>query len=285
MTLKRSLILTGTLLLAALVIASGFMIPYSTINAQEPVPTTEPGVVLDAPHDPVAQATSEALEQQDIEERNRINIFDFQIAYLIAEDVVTDDSLVSPATFEQVFGAQSFHSWASFVEQDAVQPFQIIMIHDSLYAEVDTIWTQTAYRNRIILVGISMSYDHLVEITGDRCQNSKFIESYLSRFENKWLYFNYIYGFEDQSYKAYVDEQVLEACNDSLTAEDVGGSSGFISQGLANLEITSQETLDQLVINLRYDIMSYEITGAKQGLIPLPRTASSLNTDVTGGDK
>jgi hypothetical protein len=244
-----------------------------SISAQDVTETPVPpeGEVPNNPESPDEQATRQAIEAQQEAEFNAMSIFDYRVAYLIAADAVTPDSLVSEAAFEQVFGSKVFNTWEAFADANADAPFQIILIHKSMVEQVDTTWTQWAYRNRVILVSISMTLDQYIEITGDRCNASPTME-YFEKFENTWLYYAYVFDFDDDERKAYVDQQKLEACNENLTFEDVGRKTGSVYQVFANMEITRPEALNELVKGMKMEIIVYEMGVAKEETLPLPNS-------------
>lgn len=272
MITKLQMIVLGFLLIA-LVMMTG--LSQIIVFAQEATSTPEPGAVADGPIDPDIEATTQAVEAEWEQEYNSRNLLDFSVAYLIAPDATTSDSLISPQAFAELYGAQAVHSWDDFIAQDDLRPFQIILIHDSFYEQIDTLWTQQAYRNKVIIVGIAIQYEHLVEITGDHCLYNPNPQI---PYDTRWLYFAYSVKLEDESYREYVNQQELEICDDDYS---LGGLTLEVLHGLSNFPLTFEDGLILLRDNLKTETMTYGLSVSQDDTLPLP-TAEATTLPVPG---
>lgn len=236
--------------------------------------------IADATPDPVAEATGQALIEQWEADFNSRTVFDMHIAYLIAPDVEQPESLVSPQTIQQYFGAEIVHSWDEFINLNAQEPFHVLMIHKSKSDEVDPGWTQQAYRtSSALMVGISVSFEQLAELVGERCMRNANPELF-EQYENTFVIFSYAITLEDESYRAYVDEQLLARCNNRL---DVGSSFAGIYRGDAYNEITQVEALEFLAEILIIHSMEYRMQLPRSGYIPLPTAAPASLQPTSDG--
>jgi len=181
----------------------------SVAFAQEPA-----GAVTNEPEpDPVSEAAQQAYEAEWQREFESRSVFDFNIAYLVKEGSISPDRLESSESLATMIGAQPFYSWDSFLTQNEQTPFQIILIHDSLYDQIDHSVTQHAYRNQVIIIGIGMPFEHLVEITGDHCQKNP--NPHLAKEADKMvLYFTYIVNVADESLRPTIDQAFLDNCSE-----------------------------------------------------------------------
>jgi len=201
----------------------------SAAIAQEPA-----GYVPNGEYDPEADAREAAYYAALEAQLAATSIFDFSIAYLVKQEAVLSDSVVSEVFLTTTIGAQPFHSWDEFVAQNDQLPFQIILIHDSFYDQVDTAFTQNAYRNQVIIIGIGMPFEHLVEIAGDKCQSNP--NPHLAKdADERILYFTYSLILEDAAYRDSVNEAVIDECKNNF---DTGETTASLMRGTSNFWIS-----------------------------------------------
>lgn len=251
---KRIVMVFRSLITSVLMVIAGLAVAQLLVLMQRPSPIGQSGLPPSTLPPPIAATGQVYSATHDAQYRDRTP-GDFHIAYLIAEGAAAPESLISEQTFARFFGAQPIHSWDAFAAQNAQQPYQIILIHDSLYEQIDKTWTQWAYRNRVLLIGISMPFEHLVEITGDRCQenvNRRMFEEY----EHLYLIFAYNVELEDESYHERIDEQYLELCTQN---PDLEGSPAHVYQTLGNAPITQIESLNSLRNHLMISAVEYKL--------------------------
>lgn len=142
----------------------------------------------------------------------RRSVYDFRIAYLVAPDALPDDHIVSGRMVTELTGAQVFGDWETFAAENEAEPFQILLIHDSMYEQIDVTVTQAVYRNRVIIFGMGMPIEHLVEITGNRCREEvKHAESpvYRQYAYEMFITFEYVAEIGDESLRPLVDEMTF----------------------------------------------------------------------------
>lgn len=195
--------------------------------AQEP----SGAVTTSGPSDPETQAVAAAAEEFWAREMESRNIFDFNIAYLISKDTVAPDVIESEQSLSHMIGAQPFYTWETFTAANELTPFQIILIHDSFYEQVEVEFTRHAYRHQVVLIGIGMPFEHLVEITGDYCQTEP-NPAYRDQAHEFVLFFTYAVTLEDERYREQVNERMLGACKDDY---DTNGTGVDILVGVTHL--------------------------------------------------
>jgi len=201
----------------------------SAAIAQEPA-----GDVPNGEYDPEADAREAAYYAALEAKLAATSIFDYSIAYLVKQEAVLSDSVVSEVFLTTTIGAQPFHSWDEFVAQNDQLPFQLILIHDSFYDQVDTAFTQNAYRNQVIIIGIGMPFEHVVEVTGDRCQMNPNPQLKQEEAKDWVMYFTYSLVLEDSRYREVVNEAAVEKCRGNF---DTGESFVDLRHGITHFPI------------------------------------------------
>ena len=253
---------TGMLMIPVLLAIFIMIVIHGNGVMQEPIPTLEPdGVPVAPPVDPSIEATAQALEAEWILEYQSRSIFDFNIAYLVIPDAIPENSLMSEQSFSETFGAQIIHSWDEFITQNGQHPFQILLIHDSIYDQLDVTWTQEAYRNKVIIVGIGMPFEHLVEVIGDRCVKHPNPTSE-DNFASRMMLISYAVTVDNEDYRSLIDQFVLSECRDNF---DLGDVQYGVFKGRTNYPLTDVRLLNALVDTLIDKSMDYQIEGSKVG--------------------
>lgn len=223
---------------------------------QEPAPTLEPGAVPNALLvEPAIEATAQALESEWMHEYQSRSIFNFNIAYLVTSNAIPDDSLMSGQSFAKTFGARIVHSWDDFISYNEQHPFQILLIHDSIYDQLDFTWTQNAYRNKVIIVGIGMPFDHLIEVIGDHCVKHP-NPTREDKFASRMMLISYAVTVDNEDYRDLIDQFVLSECRDNF---DLGDVQYGIFRGRTNYPLTDARLLTSLVDTLVIKSMDYQV--------------------------
>lgn len=248
------------------------LMPFAVASAQEPSNTPEPGAVPDAPYDPVAEATGQAIEDAYLREMESRSIFDFHIAYLIDSDAVAPDNVFSEEAVTETLGAVPFSSWEEFSAQNEVFPFQILLIHGSMYEEIDTEWTQWAYRNRVMFAGLSTPFEQMAEITGDHC----LIDYNLSgqKTSDTLWFFQYAVSLDNLHLREIVHLHELELCKGKYPIEGVSFS---VLHGIVDLSVRGSDALEGLARRFITRSMDYGIVGQK------PDASLTPTATVTSG--
>lgn len=95
------------------------------------------------------------------------NYSDWHIAFIVAEDELADDYVVTPQKIAESLGddiVAEINDWETFLELDAEKPFDALIIHESALSFVDNQWTQDAYRRGIVMVVINVYYPELADL-------------------------------------------------------------------------------------------------------------------------
>nr|MCU0475891.1 hypothetical protein [Anaerolineae bacterium] len=130
------------------------------------------------------------------------------VVYLAAEpemDYINSESIA------EGLGAQVVWSWESFEALLAEQEPDAVLIHGGAVADIDLAWTQAAYRRGVLLVGLSMPFEEMQRITGDKCLEDP-NPGYLALSPQMFLVFQYDLKVEHEAEREAIDHVVLETC-------------------------------------------------------------------------
>lgn len=234
-----------------------FMFTVSSFSAiaQQATPIAEPGAVPNAPTlEPAAEATAQALEAAWIADYESRSIFDLRVAYLIGTNAAIENDVMSAEAFNETLGAVIVHTWDEFIAENDREAFQIVLVHDSAYDQLDTEWTQYAYRNQVILVGIGMPFEHHVEMTGDRCLKEP--NPHLADEADDWvLLFTYSVQYKDESQRVLLDPSAFTSCRGKPPV--VGETYDGVMHGNLNYPLTEPEHVDGFANVLVLEAMYY----------------------------
>lgn len=256
------------------------LLPFSVAAAQEPSNTPEPGGIADAPYDPVAEATGQAIEDAYLREKASRSIFDFHIAYLIAPDAIAPDNVFSEQAVTETLGAVPFSSWEEFSAQNELFPFQILLIHGSMYEDIDTQWTRWAYRNRVMFAGLSTTFEQMAEITGDYC----LIDYNLSgqKTSDTLWFFQYAVSLDNPQLREIVHLHELQLCDEKY---GIKGISFSVLHGIKDLSIRGSDALEGLARSFITRSMDYGIVGQKPDASLTPTTTLTPTPTATSTSK
>ncbi len=162
----------GCLMLAGLILTAA-VVPITAQDATPLTPTVDPTYAA------IYATYASALDGRDSH--------DLRIAYLVAADVPAN-SVVAPERMQAATGALAVHTWDDFIALNNAQPFQVIMIHASMLETVEAEWLATAYRDGIIIVGISLRAAQLAALLDDSCIRVKDTDL-LDHVDNTWFYY------------------------------------------------------------------------------------------------
>lgn len=95
---------------------------------------------------------------------------DYRIAYLISSEAALADSWVSPERLTaDAPTLEIAHSWDELLYLHTQESLDEVIIHSSALGFVDTVWTQSAYRLGIVIIGVNTSFEEWRILTGDEC--------------------------------------------------------------------------------------------------------------------
>jgi hypothetical protein len=223
------------------------------VLSQDNTPTPTPG-----PNGYPLTPSSEDLQQQYDEiatlqaEYNSQSIFDYHVAYLIKADTPPLNEITTPEKIAEKTGAQVVNTWDDFLKLNDEQPFQIVLVHISMYDTIDPEWMQTAYRNNVLPVGINFSHEQMVAMTGDKCLHNPNPHLKESDYTASFRYFLYSASLQNEQYREVVDKAELEDCNDDYKVGPVGVFHGNVQYRLEN-----EQNLDGLIRGIISDTTNY----------------------------
>ena len=199
----------------------------------------------------------------------KTSIFDFRVAYLIAEDMhardtVETDYLVQPDSIAAYTGALTFHNWDDFIAAVEQAPFQVILVHGSMADAVDTSWLGEAYRNQAVVGGISMDPNRIAEMVGDHCRSKQ--PALLEYFDNLWMILTFDIELENPEYRELAIQSLLNDC----TEESLEGLGRVIwEQGYIRNPVMDDSNLDFLQDSMHHLLLDYGVTKPIE-ILPLP---------------
>lgn len=263
MTRKR---LLASLTAILTIVATSVMLLSIPLYAQQlPLPTGEGTLVatIEHPDGPsitdIPQKVLDAQATNDADLYSRV-IFDYRIAYLIAENNDQSDSTFSSANMTHYTGSQTFYSWAEFIEQNTEEPFSVVVVHSSSYDSLDPQWFYEAYRSNVIIIGLNLTYDQMVVLTGDEC-----LDNPNPGYKFKGDFFNHLVyhiHLQDESYREIINQAELHDCNSDYST---GGTRASVSHGTSQIP-----SLPNHPLTPEY-LAYYLIAETKNYAIPNPR--------------
>ena len=113
----------------------------------------------------------EVLERQEAArmEFEQRSIFNYRTAYLITADARQQINTLTPGRVATQAGAIPLTDWDAFLKHHETKPFDIVLLHASMYDQVDPDWFYSAYRSNIIIIGINVPHEQMSALTGDLC--------------------------------------------------------------------------------------------------------------------
>lgn len=226
----------GCLMLAGLILTSA-VVPVTAQDITTITPTVDPTYAA------IYATYAPALDGRDSH--------DLRIAYLIAGDVPAD-SVVAPEEMQAATGALAVHTWDDFIALNNTQPFQVIMIHASMLETVEAEWLATAYRDGIIIVGISLRAAQLAALVNDQCVQVNDTDL-LDYVDNTWVYFRYVIRIEDEANRELLHRVNLEDCALKRSGILNGRGVFVLVHGTTRSTVYSQRDLIYLGITLTFD--------------------------------
>lgn len=243
--MSRRITITGRVVGLVMLLVCTTLLSDRLTSAQDestPTPDPEGQPIFDVP--PEIQATHEAEEAIFNAQYHSRSIFDFRIAYLIAEDAEPAGSLVESANMAKILGAEAVHDWDELLSLNEDTPFHMILVHESMAEQVDPEWMGDAYRNDVQIVGIDLLPKVLKSLVRDKCVGGaqRRIAEWYDHFV---FYFIYHVELEHESDREYVYEQQLERCK-RVKIEGYGS----FAHGVMNFPLHDADSLQYLADSL-----------------------------------
>lgn len=236
--IQNKKLLIGLTLFAMMLIVSAIVYDLSSAEAQSdplPLPT-------DA-QDPEAQEI--ATVNADLATRS---IYNYRISYLIAKNTVISNSLIKPESLNQSNGAIAFDNWDDFIADDATQPFQVVIIHESAADLVDRVWLNEAYSRGVIIAGINLTKEQMQLFTGDYCIG----KGAASPSGERWAIYYYSVVLTTETDRQIINKGNLTDCKENLANVDRYG----VTQGASWNPVKEQSDIDYLSHSLFINLYS-----------------------------
>lgn len=267
--------LLGSCAILLILVVSAWASLFFTGLAQEEIPSTnsEGDPALTPPPDEMI-ATFEAEAATWEAKRASLTIFDFRVAYLVSEDAMLTETIVSPQNIANLMGAEIFNAWDAFDSSNQTEPFGIVLLHGSMYEHVNKREISIMYRNSVFIVGIDMPFRQLADLTDDQCVENP-NPGLLNRFDHAFLYFIYDVVAVNEANFGLVKPEDSESCNSWDKAEYA-----WINHGTVNIPLLP-ETLHELPQNLIADAVTYDIpqrTEQQSDIIPVPQLPNDTDS-------
>lgn len=233
-------------------------------SAQEPL----------APHPDVPLGPTEeemrAAEQMAADIASR-EPSDFQIEFFITPDALATADYLSMGDLLTELDVTPTTDWEAFSLKEGHEDTQIVIIDQSALGFVDREWLREAYRSRVIIVGMDLTYDEMVELTGDQCSGiANGVE-----FKHHFWIFEYKYTVElDGKAVSEIDDELEQLIHESATETCIYKSSKddrlvkrpesvFIGQGFYFEPITDDTWVDNLSSLLMHISYQYDMPNPK----------------------
>lgn len=219
------------------------------------------------PDAPAVTLSDEQQVQNDIEAQARVNnlsrrnISGYRLAYLIKDD---QDSVISASNIADKTGAIVVNSWEEFSDLNEDQPFQIVLLQNSILDEIDISWIQEAYRNGVIIVGINIEMARFAELTGDQCMGKKYADTKFVD-QDFFIYFTYAVQVTDTTAIDAVHQAELENCESPKSQKFTS-----ITHGATSSWLESPADVQDLVNALLSDTVIYQMQSQNDPMVPLP---------------
>lgn len=176
-------------------------------NAQEPL-VPPPDVPLGPTEEEMRAAEQMAA---DIASREPS---DFQIEFFIAPDALATTDYLSMGDLLTELDVTPTTDWESFSLKEGHEDTQIVIVDQSALGFVDLEWLREAYRSRVIIVGMDLTYEEMVDLTGDRCSG---VDNGAEFKHHLWI-FNYMYTVElDGKELPEIDDELEQLIHESAT--------------------------------------------------------------------
>lgn len=188
-------------------------------NAQEPL-APPPNVPLERTEEEMRAAEQMAA---DIASRKPS---DFQIEFFIAPDALATTDYLSMGDLLTELDVTPTTDWESFSLKEGHEDTQIVIVDQSALDFVYREWLREAYRSRVIIVGMDLTYEEMAELTGDHCNDNVNRDV---KFDHQYWIFYYTYSIDSQSgqeikanddLSALIDEATLEGCISGNTSAE-----------------------------------------------------------------
>lgn len=226
-------------------------------NAQEPL-APPPDVPLGSTEEEMRAAEQMAA---DIASRRPS---DFQIEFFIAPDALATADYLSMGDVFRELDVTPTTDWETFSLKEGREDTQIVIVDQSALGFVDREWLREAYRSRVIVVGMDLTYEEMVELTGDQCSG---VDNEAEFKHHLWI-FKYIYTVElDGKMLSAIDDELEQLIHESATETCISKSSKddrlvkrpesvFIGQGFTFGPIINETWVENLANQLMF--LSYE---------------------------
>lgn len=252
--MSRRITITGRVVGLVILLVCTTLLSDRLTGAQDestPIPDPEGQPIFDVP--PEIQATHEAEDAIFNVQYHSRSIFDFRVAYLIAEDAEQAGSVVESANMAKYLGAETIHGWDEFLSLNEDDHFHMILIHGSMTEQVDPEWMGDAYRNDVQIVGIDLLPKALKALVRDECVRGA-QQEIAEWYDHYAFHFSYHIELEHESDREYVYEQQLERCK-RVKIEGYGS----FTHGVMNLPLIDADSLQYLADSLLMNTINFDI--------------------------
>lgn len=228
-------------------------------NAQEPIAPAP-----DVPLGPTEEVR--AAEQMAVDVASR-KPSDFRIEFFIAPDALASADYLSMGDLLTELDVTPTTDWESFSLKEGYEGTQIVIVDQSALDFVDREWMREAYRSRVIIVGMDLSYEEMVELTGEHCSG---VDNRVEFKHHFWI-FEYTYSVElggemlaeiDDDLEQIIYESATETCIYKSSKDErlvKRPESVFIGQGFYFQPITDETWVNTLLSLLMHISYQYDM--------------------------
>ncbi len=194
------------------------------------------------------------------------SVLHYRIAYLIAADEAVRNEVFSEDVIVKLTGANVFHEYEEFAAVHSATPFEIVLLHTSMYDNIDREWGGSAFQNNVIFMGLDVSIGQLAELFGNNCFTD--VEQ---TWPEEWHWVN-VLGYQidvenPDDYEA-VKKELLTNCG---VGDDVSDQTFQVNYHVETLPLVKSEWIDTIPSMLTAWTYRYGLPNRTE-LIPLPTT-------------
>jgi hypothetical protein len=91
----------------------------------------------------------------------------YRLAYLVDQNGIVQEQLLTPARLEQTLSVHTVSSVAEARQWDEIDPLDGLVIHNSALPMIDRDWLRQLYRRRTVIVVFNLETEGLAQLLGD----------------------------------------------------------------------------------------------------------------------
>jgi hypothetical protein len=190
---------------------------------------------LSAQDDPIVTVEPDSAEMRSLmamsDARQSQSVHEYTIVYYSPVDGVDEATGLSADWMRQYLGAHVVLNWDDVLQQHQQTPISALIIHPTVYNQVDATWTQSAYRHGTAIVVINQYFNELADLTGNGCLDRSATPAFAP---NYYVLSYYHLTVEDESARSRLNEVILSHCPEAMPTDQLTGAVNITRNGVQN---------------------------------------------------